>query len=654
MSRAVLALLGTLCLVGCEGGSARNHGGGTDLAGSQVDLQSCTTGAKRCDGTTFYLCDSTGREVLVEDCAQRSDAPVCVDGYGCRACQPDSKRCSADAKQIETCAADGTAYAASEDCTTSGGVCDSGLCVERCTNEASYLGCSYLAVPLANSQLDASFPYAVVLANPQSYAVTATITGGSLGSPKQVLLEPRGMSGDVQTVELPWVSKLLQKRSQCYQSGATDPLDCVARSADVPGGAYQIKSDGPIAAYQFNPLRYVQTGLSLKYSYSNDASLLLPEVALGKHYLALTYGNWSNETLGPYSENVTLIHGGLVAIAATTNATTVTVQLTATVYDPANESAELAPGTYDFTLDRGEVLQLLGKKGSEDLTGTRIVASSPVATFVGHDCTQIPDGRPACDHLEEQLLPQQAWGKAYAVSPLRVRSADEVSVVRILSQSSNNQLAFDGITPPPACAAPLGNGQWCEFESATPFQVSAAGSFLVAQFMRGQGDPPHKDEICVLHKSDSECAAFTGGPQQWCSVHYTDPLCEGYIKWCSYNPSHASCQGDPGMVFEAPIAQYRSSYDLLVPSTYPVNRLNVVAPTGSNVTLDGTPLPTVTDVQKSTIGAGFDLYVLPVSSGRHHLDAADGSRFGVKVYGVATYTSYVYAGGLDLEALEVF
>ena len=650
------ALLALVFFAACERSSGRGNPGAVDFGGgSGVDAaSSCALGDKRCKGSNFYLCDSMQSEILVEDCAARSDALVCVPDYGCRVCKAGDKRCSIDAKSVEVCTDDGTAYAVSQDCSVNGAVCESGACVERCTNEASYLGCSYLAVPLANSQLDSSFTYAVVLANPQSYVVKATITGGALGSPKQVVLEPRGSNGDVQTVELPWVVKLLQKRSQCYQSGVADPLDCVARSALAQNGAYEIASDGPIAAYQFNPLRYVQTLIQTKYSYSNDASLLLPEVALGKHYLAMTYGNWSNETLGPYSEDVTLIHGGFVAVAATVDATSVTIQLSATVYDPTNEANELLPGMHEFTLNRGDVLQLVGKKAGEDLTGTRLVTSEAVAVFVGHDCTQIPDGRPACDHLEEQLLPQQAWGKAYAVSPLRVRSADEVSVVRILSQSGNNQLVFDGIASPSACTAPLGNGAMCEFESAVPFQVSANGSFLVAQFMRGQGDPPHKNEICQIHQSDSECAAFTGGPQQWCQVHYTDALCEGYIKWCSYNPSHASCQGDPGMVFETPILQYRSSYDLLVPSTYPVNRLNVVAPTGAMVTLDGDALTSVSAGQQSTIGADYDLFVLPVSAGRHHLESTDGSRFGVKVYGVATYTSYVYAGGLDLEILEVF
>jgi len=108
------------------------------------------------------------------------------------------------------------------------------------------------------------------------------------------------------------------------------------------------------------------------------------------------------------------------------------------------------------------------------------------------------------------------------------------------------------------------------------------------------------------------------------------------------------------MVFEVPTQQFRGSYDILVPSTYPVSRLNIVAPTGAAVLLDGVAVTSVTDVMTSTIGTGYELHVLPISGGAHHLESTDLSRFGVKVYGVATYTAYLYAGGMDLEALEIF
>jgi hypothetical protein len=41
-----------------------------------------------------------------------------------------------------------------------------------------------------------------------------------------------------------------------------------------------------------------------------------------------------------------------------------------------------------------------------------------------------------------------------------------------------------------------------------------------------------------------------------------------------------------------------------------------------------------------------------MTAGRHHIEAVGDTRFGIKVYGVARYTSYLYPGGLDLEEIS--
>jgi hypothetical protein len=43
-------------------------------------------------------------------------------------------------------------------------------------------------------------------------------------------------------------------------------------------------------------------------------------------------------------------------------------------------------------------MQLVGE-GAGDLTGSTIEADHPVAVYVGHDCTNVPFDRVACDHL---------------------------------------------------------------------------------------------------------------------------------------------------------------------------------------------------------------------------------------------------------------
>jgi hypothetical protein len=78
------------------------------------------------------------------------------------------------------------------------------------------------------------------------------------------------------------------------------------------------------------------------------------------------------------------------------------------------------------------------------------------------------------------------------------------------------------------------------------------------------------------------------------------------------------------------------------------NFVNVVMAAGSSVQLDGVAL-TGTPVP---VGSGYQVLFPRVMPGPHHIESPDGSPFGIKVYGVAPYTSYMYPGGLDLTQIS--
>jgi hypothetical protein len=204
----------------------------------------------------------------------------------------------------------------------------------------------------------------------------------------------------------------------------------------------------------------------------------------------------------------------------------------------------------------------------------------------------------ACDHLEEQLFPNETWGRDYFVTALRDRGPTNPGVVRIVSQSDGNQITFD----PPEIhpAQTLRTGQVLEFATNRHFRVGGTRAFRVSQFMIGQGP------------------ATAGAPGA----------------------------GDPAMVFEVPVQQYRNQYDFYVPTTYPQNFMNIVTPTGTALTLDNNPLRGT----RETV-SGFDIYTLPVPSGAHRIRSMSSMPFGIKVYGIAEYTSYMYPGGLDLQLI---
>ena len=94
----------------------------------------------------------------------------------------------------------------------------------------------------------------------------------------------------------------------------------------------------------------------------------------------------------------------------------------------------------------------------------------------------------------------------------------------------------------------------------------------------------------------------------------------------------------------APAEEYRASYIFLTPGEYAFDYINVIAPTGAVVTLDGVGL----DGGVFTPIAGSPYYVarLPVSDGIHAISAS--APISVVVYGYDDDVSYGYLGGLGL------
>jgi hypothetical protein len=102
--------------------------------------------------------------------------------------------------------------------------------------------------------------------------------------------------------------------------------------------------------------------------------------------------------------------------------------------------------------------------------------------------------------------------------------------------------------------------------------------------------------------------------------------------------------GDPSLILAAPEEEYRSNYIFLTPSAYAFDFINLIAPTGAVVSLDGVGL----DGSAFSPISGTDYYVarLPVSDGIHEIAAS--APVSVVVYGYDDDVSYGYLGGLGL------
>lgn len=648
-------LCGVCCVValGCaaESGSGSIGGGAVigaepksdaGVQGDDLPAGACSQQGIACIGNTAVTCAGREQETGRVDCT--TSGLVCVSGQGCARCAPGSRSCEGNAPR--TCNDEGTGWtmdsacdaAAGEVCIESLGACSSLCEAARASN--SYIGCDYWAAPVLNSQLDAAFDFAVVAANPQEVQALVTVSRGGVET-ATVSVAP----GAVEAITLPYVAPL---------KGAAGS----EATALVRNGAYRVTSNVPVTVYQFNPLDFEVSGPceaqgsnpldTSCFSFTNDASLLLPDNVLSGNYMVMARAPIQNDVL---IEDVQLFSGertvleeavvsipGYFAVVAT-EASEVTIDFAGATGASADGtiSAYAAGEQGTFTMNAGDVLQFVTSApetcvpdstppttqglasgnilvervrtdqaclvGPEfDLTGSVISSTGAVSVIGGHNCAFVPSNIWACDHLEEALFPLEAWGSQFVVSVTEQQRTGEPNIVRVLSAADNNQLTFEPASVVSQSVV-LNRGESFEFQTTSDLQVTGTGPLMVGQFLVGQN--------------------FSGTVQ-------------------------GAEVGDPSFSLAIPTEQFRDSYTFLAPSTYTQNYVNVVSPVGASVMLDGQ----VVSGFVSLPGTDMMISRIPVTGGRHEV-AAD-QPVGIVVYGFGLFTSYMYPGGLDLKEINIF
>lgn len=314
-----------------------------------------------------------------------------------------------------------------------------------------------------------------------------------------------------------------------------------------------VQATAPVSVYGLN-----------RISYTTDAYLGLPTQILGSEYVVMSHpGLWS--------------YGSELSVVAPTDNTLVTI------LPSVSTGTRRAGDPYTVTLQRGQVYQLRAS-GSQDLTGTIITASRPVAAFAGASCANVPVGYYACDHL----TPPNTWGSNFATVPLATRTGGDT--FRFLAASDGTAVLVDGVQ-----VAQLDKGEVHEQLLTGPSSVTSSRPILVAQFSNG--------------------SQFDGAVS------------------------------DPFMMLIPPYEQFLDAYTVATPATgFSRNFLNVVTPAGASVTVDGTAVPASSF---TAIGSsGFVGAQVPITAGAHRLEGS--TTFGAFVYGFDSYDSYGYPAGLSL------
>jgi hypothetical protein len=466
----------------------------------------------------------------------------------------------------------------------------------------SYIGCDFWPTPVGN-MVWSIFDYAVVVANAGDEVANVTVTQGG-----NMIATATVPPNDLAKIYLPWVPALKGPDfDQC-----TYVLDVLSETVRVPDGAYHLTSSRPVTVYQFNALEYGPQGgpagkdwsqcpsyscaLGINcYSYSNDASLLLPSTTMTGNYRITSYRGWTQANMGAY-----------FAITGTQDGTTVQVKVSGNgqIMGGGGVPSTGPNGLVSFPLNQGEVVEVVNA-ATADPSGSLVYADKPVQVISGIPCVYIPDGVSACDHLEESVFPAETLGKHYFVTvPTSPGGGPVGHVVRIFGNVNGTMLSYPGEMPPNAPLS-INAGQVVELgQVSNNFEIVGDHEFAVAGFQLGSS--------------------------------IVDPGGGGQSK------------GDPAQSLATAVEQYRDKYVFLAPDDYDVSYVDVVQPLGAAVTIDGTavtqgPTPISSNYGIVRVALG------PGKNGAHVLTSTE--PVGIQVMGYGDATSYQYPGGSNLASI---
>jgi hypothetical protein len=522
-------------------------------------------------------------------------------------------------------------------------VCFDGECLAGCEaaeRTPSNVGCHFWAVDLDNENdavSDASAQqFAVLAANTNDYEITVSVyqNQAAFGEPpSEQLVATTTVSGnDLARIDLPQ----REVDGQMGQNGSYARGGPTTSGTFVSSHAFRIESSGPIVAYQFQPI--IQ-------QFSNDASILIPRQALGRHY---TIFGWPSAVpCAPLPGDTFYIEGKpdytFLTIVGAEEDTHVTVVPTHPIkasigpsgmeipMTPAGMPLELVIGPYDVVNLESELLLRsffdCPTDGSQngDFTGSIVTSDKRVSVFSGVEASNSFGGatppmppyenRTCCtDHLEEQMLPTTALGWKFAVSRSPVRSPtswEEPDLYRVLATDDGTLIRTN--LAPPYDQFTLNGGEFKAFHSFTGFTLeSFGGAIMVGQVLVSQGQ---------------------AGP------------------W----PMEGEPQGigDPSLTIFPAIDQYRSQYVFLVPGTWELNYMVLALPATAGFTLDGiTEFPPECEERAIGVidGVDFKQITCALREGVHHVTTTEPS--GLTVYGYYDVGSYSYPGGSDVNIIN--
>ncbi len=206
------------------------------------------------------------------------------------------------------------------------------------------------------------------------------------------------------------------------------PFTYTGKDRLIEGKSLIITSDSPIICYAM-----------VRFKTYSEGYLALPVSSLSSEYNISTYNDYSKteNNFAPSTAVITGVYDNSKVTFLLGGNSTSKVKL---------ENGDSLISNYSVTrfLNRGDVWVLHGSGINNDLTGSTIRSTKPVAVFTGNSCTQVPVDIGPCEHLIEQELPTFSYSKRYYVTPVYGRQTG--SMIKVSALNNDSEIKVNGIS----------------------------------------------------------------------------------------------------------------------------------------------------------------------------------------------------------------
>ena len=298
-------------------------------------------------------------------------------------------------------------------------------------------------------------------------------------------------------------------------------------------------------------------------------------------------------------------------IVACSDDTTVTITPTQSVQHPYIPNFRVTAGVnFTVTLQERETLYI---QSPNDLTGSKVVSTTPISFFTGHECGNVPANVNECDHLVEQIPPTVTWGTQFILASTATRTASDI--IKAVASEDDTE----------GTVSCVGSDWYTETLSIR--QAGATSEYYVP-------------------------------PDSHCFVEFNKPVL--LVQFTSGRGADNAETGDPFMVMVPAVSQYveNATFSTVNREDLP-NHINVFVSAESRdietpaIIMDNEPI----DADWMAIPCYGDYTTcgyaarVAINGGMHSIWNSDGSLVRLFVYALTYLNTHAYVGGLNLFSL---